>query len=127
MGILSFLAGNSKSVEKVVDAGVSGIDKLIFTEEEKADYHRELQKLHLKFVEISANESTAQSVSRRLICLPVVYSWLVMIFASVGLDLYGIDSEAAKNAVENMALPALAAIGFYVGRHLVANNKGIRP
>ena len=122
MGILSFLTGNTSAVEKVVDAGISGLDKLVFTEEEKADYHRELQKLHLKFVEISASESTAQSISRRLICLPVVYSWLAMIFLNAGFTVFlpDLNSDILMQSISYMNTPALASIGFYTGRHIVS-------
>ena len=122
MGILGFLTGNSKSVEKVVSAGISGIDKLIFTDEEKADYHKELQKLHLKFIEVAANESSTQSVSRRVICLPVVYAWLLLILLNVFCDIVlNQQFSSIAEGVEQMSLPALAAIGFYVGRHIVSN------
>tara|TARA_R110002153_G_scaffold144219_1_gene295375 strand:- start:155 stop:538 length:384 start_codon:yes stop_codon:yes gene_type:complete len=123
MALFSFLSGNTKSVDKVVDAGISGLDKLFFTEEEKADYNNKLQKLHLEFVKIAANESTAQSISRRMICLPVVYVWLLLTVGSVVAELFSLPTEAIKHAVEVMSLPALTAIGFYCGRH-IANNFG---
>ena len=121
MAIFSFLTGNTKSVEKVVDAGISGLDKLFFTDEEKADYNQKLQSLHLEFVKIAANESTAQSISRRMICLPVVYVWLLLTLSSVVAELFALPTVALTHAVEAMSLPSLTAIGFYCGRHLVAN------
>ncbi len=36
MGWLSFLTGESKTAEKVVDGAISGIDAMFFTAEEKA-------------------------------------------------------------------------------------------
>ena len=123
MGLFSFLSGNTKSVEKVVDAGISGLDKLFFTEEEKADYNNKLQELHLEFVKITANESTSQSISRRMICLPVVYVWLLLTVVSVAADMLSLPIVALTHAVEAMSLPALTAIGFYCGRH-IANNFG---
>jgi len=121
MAIFSFLTGNTKSVEKVVDAGISGLDKLFFTDEEKADYNQKLQSLHLEFVKIAANESTAQSISRRMICLPVVYVWLLLTLASVVAELFALPTVALTHAVEAMSLPSLTAIGFYCGRHIVSN------
>lgn len=122
MNLWGFLSGNSKSVEKVVDAGIAGIDKLVFTDEEKAEYHAKLQKLHLQFVQIAANESTTQSISRRLICLPVIYSWLILIFMNVWFEVWGFSEvKSITLAIEQMSVPALASIGFYVGRHLVSD------
>lgn len=125
MGILGFLTGNAKSVEKVIDAGISGIDKLIFTDEEKADYNQKLQSMHLEFVRISASESTAQSISRRLICLPVVYVWLILVLTSTIAAVFNIqiDAESLSNNINTMSTPALAAIGFYVGRHMIGGLK----
>jgi hypothetical protein len=111
--------GGTKAAEKVIDAGVNGIDALFFTEEEKAEYNKKLQDLHLEMIKITANESTAQSISRRMICLPVVYSWLAMIFLNVGTSIAGHDFPAIGEAIEAMAYPALAAIGFYVGKHMI--------
>lgn len=123
MSIFSFLTGNAKSVEKVIDAGISGIDKLVFTDEEKADYNHKLQELHLEFVKIAATESTAQSISRRMICLPVVYVWLLLVLLSVAADVFGLPTTALLSATEVMNLPALTAIGFYCGRHIAQGLK----
>jgi len=125
MGVLSWMMGNAKSTEKIVSAGIGGIDKLIFTDEEKADYNHKLQELHLEFVKISASESTAQSISRRMICLPVVYVWLLLIVVNTGLAIGGFEGSTAAimKAIESMNMPALAAIGFYVGRHIASKGK----
>lgn len=124
MSFLSFLTGNSKSVDKVIDAGINGMDKLVFTDEEKADYNRALQKLSLKFVELTANESTAQSISRRMICLPVVYSWLACIFMNIAAGFFDKEIAALTQAVTVLETPAFVAIGFYCARHIAASIKG---
>jgi len=124
MGILSILTGNTSAASKVIDASISGIDKLVLTEEEKLDYKKDIQKMYLEFVKISASESTAQSVSRRLICLPVVYVWLSLIIAFTVLSVLGVEGAAAvSDVIESMNVPALAAIGFYVGRHMITGRK----
>ena len=124
MGILSILTGNSKAASKILDASISGIDKLVLTEEEKLDYRKDTQKMYLEFVKISASESTAQSVSRRLICLPVVYVWLILVVAHTVLSVIGVEgAESIAATVQTMNVPALAAIGFYVGRHMVTERK----
>ena len=92
-----------------------------FTDEEKADYNQKLQSLHLEFVKIAANESTAQSISRRMICLPVVYVWLLLTLSSVVAELFALPTVALTHAVEAMSLPSLTAIGFYCGRHIASN------
>ena len=123
MGLFSILAGSSKSVEKIVDAGINGVDAMFYTDEEKAQHKAKMQELYFKFVEISANESTTQSVSRRMICLPVVYVWLALIIANVCASLFAptLDTATISDTIKQMNTPALAAIGFYVGRHLATS------
>lgn len=119
MGLFGFLAGNTRSVEKVVDYGAKGIDAVFYTAEEKAEYNKRMSEIYLKFVEAAANESTAQSISRRMICLPVVYLWLLAIIAGVALEIFGVHLTSLDAAIINLTLPASGAIGFYVGRHIV--------
>jgi len=123
MGILSFLAGNSKSVDKIVSAGINGVDAMFYTDEEKAQHRAKMQELYFKFVEISATESTAQSISRRMICLPVVYTWLILVVLNVALTVFmpELDATAILETISYMNTPALASIGFYIGRHLAAD------
>ena len=123
MGLFSILAGSSKSVDKIVDAGINGIDAMFYTDEEKAQHKAKMQELYFKFVEISANESTTQSVSRRMICLPVVYVWLALIIVNVIASVFApaVDTQTISDTIKQMNTPALAAIGFYVGRHLAAS------
>ena len=125
MGILSFLAGNSKSVDKIVSAGINGVDAMFYTDEEKAQHRAKMQELYFKFVEISATESTAQSISRRMICLPVVYTWLILVVLNVALTVFmpELDATAILETISYMNTPALASIGFYIGRHLAADFK----
>ena len=125
MGILSFLAGNSKSVDKIVSAGINGVDAMFYTDEEKAQHRAKMQELYFKFVEVSATESTAQSISRRMICLPVVYTWLILVVLNVALTVFmpELDATAILETISYMNTPALASIGFYVGRHLVSDFK----
>ena len=123
MGLFSILAGSSKSVDKIVDAGINGVDAMFYTDEEKAQHKAKMQELYFKFVEISANESTTQSVSRRMICMPVVYVWLALIIANVCASLFApaLDTATISDTIKQMNTPALAAIGFYVGRHLATS------
>lgn len=125
MGILSFLAGNSKSVDKIVSASINGVDAMFYTDEKKAQHKAKMQELYFKFVEISATESTAQSISRRMICLPVVYTWLILVVLNVALTVFmpELDASAILESISYMNTPALASIGFYVGRHLVSDFK----
>lgn len=118
MGFLSLLGGSSKSLGKIIEAGIAGADKLVFTQEERADYDRKLQEMHLEFVRLSANESSVRSVTRRLICLPIVYCWLGLIMLNVYADALGRSMPAVAAGVEQLQPVAMLAITFYLGRHI---------
>ncbi len=126
MGIMSFLGGNSKSLGKIINAGLAGADKLVFTQEERADYDRELQKMHLEFIRMSANESTTRSITRRLICLPIVYTWLFLILVDVFAGALGRSIASVTAGVEQLQPVAMLAISFYVGRHIVGAFSGVK-
>ena len=126
MSFFGFLTGGSKAASKVLDAGIDGLDKLYETTEEKSDFRLKIQGIHLRLVEITANESTASSISRRLICLPVVYVWLILVLAKLVGIFTGMSAEALaaiQAEIVSVGPAALTAIGFYCGRHIVANWK----
>ena len=129
MNLLGFLTGGSKAASKVIDASINGLDKLYETTEEKNDFRMKIQEIHLRMVEVTANESTASSISRRMICLPVVYVWLILVLAKllgvVWLDLTAEQLEAIQDEIVSVGPAALVAIGFYCGRHIANswNNK----
>jgi hypothetical protein len=127
MGLLSnvfgFLTGGSSAAEKVVDGVTSGIDKLVFTEEEKADYRIKGGELHLKMLEITNKESTASSVARRMICVPIVWVWLFLIIVYVVLGTLSLPVAVVQDAIETLTVPAGMALAFYVGRHAIPGKK----
>jgi hypothetical protein len=84
----AFLSGLLSS-DKIIDAGIAGADKLIFTSEEKADVQAAADALRLKFVEASL----PMEVSRRFISVVVTVLWAIngaMVMALSGLVL-GVD------------------------------------
>ena len=114
----SKVGGNSKSLGKIIDAGIAGADHLRFGEQERAEYDREMWKLHLKFVETSAGETTTRSVTRRMICVPIVYLWLFLILLNVLGGTLGYPVQEVKDGIEFLTPVAMLAITFYLGRHI---------
>jgi hypothetical protein len=127
MGILTkafgFLTGGSDAAEKVVDGISNGLDKMVFTDEEKADYTVKGAELHLKLLEITNKESTASSIARRMICIPIVWLWLFMIIVYVVLGTLELPIAAVQDAISTLTVPAGMALTFYVGRHALPNKK----
>ena len=118
-GIRDAIMGDSKSLDMVISASVKGADYLRFGEQERADYDKEAWKMHLRFVEASANESSAKSITRRLICVPIVYLWLFLILLNVFGGTLGYPVQEVKDGIEFLTPVAMLSITFYTGRHIV--------
>ena len=72
MGLLSFLTSGTKAAENATDIAktltggfVAGIDALVFTDEEKAEYSANAGKLYLDFWKTFGTENSEQSKARR--------------------------------------------------------------
>jgi hypothetical protein len=123
MGLFSFLKGNKKTVDKVVDGAVSGIDKLFYTNEERADAKREIAKGVSEFVNNTLEENTARSRTRRVIAIMIMGVFLLLIIAAVAV--YPIDSDYSKFVFEvagDMSTMALMVAAFFFGAHLLGRN-----
>lgn len=123
MTMFKWLFGETSAAKKITDAAIATGDALVYTDEEKAEFQKRVMDLHLEMLKVTATESTAQSITRRLICVPVVYLWLLLIVIGVIAELFGHQPTTIGQAIETMSLPALASIGFYVGRHMIAARK----
>ena len=94
MGILSGLKsilGSGETVERVAEKAAdglyNGIDKLVYTDEEKAEAFAEARKAYLEFVRIAYDQNSIRSVTRRWlawgICTWVLMNAQVAIFYAV--------------------------------------------
>ncbi len=111
-----------KTIDKAVDVGakvadgiMSGLDKLWFTKEEKADARQKGTETLLKFWEVVANENTEQSKARRELAKMVFKTYLSLILMAVAV--YGFDKEYAKFIFEvagilTVIVGGIAAIYF---------------
>ena len=122
----SFLTGGSNAADKVVDGVYNGLDKLVLTDEERKDYQIKGGEMHLRMLEITCKESTASSIARRMICVPIVWTWLALLITYVAIDMApgAISTVAIKEVISHLGTPVLASLGFYVGNHIVGNIKG---
>jgi len=81
-GLAGRLVGSPQAVEKAFDTFSGGIDKLVYTNEEKADAAREdTKEFRLVMVEWFKN-SQGQNLSRRLLAMGIAFSWLGMFLLS---------------------------------------------
>jgi hypothetical protein len=129
MGILDIFTGNKgvETAEKVLDAGISGIDKIFYTEEEKAEANKKMGDLWLDTQKVLSNESSPRSVTRRIIAWAIILN--TMLFADVCLVLAITDRKQTIDRIVdvanafNLGWAFVVVIGFYFGTHLVSKLK----
>ena len=117
MGWLSKIFGNEKQLDKLTTGAVSGLDKMFFTKEEKADANQKLSEWYLRYLEATQ----PQNVARRVIAFIVVGLWALLVLVGVAAQLF--DAPYAKYVFEVLAEvvmnPFLLIVGFYFLTHTV--------
>ena len=71
-----------KVATDVVEGAIAGVDKLFFTDEEKADTKIKMQQIWLEAIKTTANESSIRSITRRILAVMIMGSFLFLILAS---------------------------------------------
>lgn len=102
MGILGKIFGSDEVIRKGTDGIINGIDKLVFTQEERSDNFKTLLTLYEPF-----------KIAQRLLALtfgiPYVIAWLVTFGASFYMD---IDKQLDL-LTGTMGQIVLAIVAFY--------------
>lgn len=125
MSMLDWFTSGGKAVEKVTDAVINSGDALFFTDQEKAEYSAKRADMYYKFLELSRDESSIKSITRR-----------VLVFAIMGHYFLFLDIGVVAKIQENVELAKfmfsicgqmnwlVIAIGsFYFGSQLLGNLK----
>ena len=121
--IFSAIFGSPSNTEKVIDGARSGLDKLFYTDEEKADTAKEVRAWFLKYLEATQ----PQNLARRFIALIIVSLWAFLCL--FGAFVYYFNKEYGQFIFETLAEvvmnPFLLVVGFYFLTHTVrAYKKG---
>ena len=120
MSIFSFLTGTSATAEKAVDGIVSGLDAMVFTDEEKSQASMKVLDFKLKYAEATQG----MSISRRVIAFTLCAAWLLLVLITVGIGLFfGGDSTEVKFLMKIMTdvvmQPFSIVVAFYFLAHVV--------
>lgn len=118
------LFGSDKATSQLIDNVSSGIDKIWYTEEEKAEDKQNARREGQALLMTWLSNTQGQNLSRRLIALSVTFSWIFMKLAGVGVSIAGIWSDAdiekinQTNAILNsfgadMTGAVMLILGFY--------------
>lgn len=121
MNILKWFASGPEAAGKVLDAGVKGIDALVFTDEERAVMHKELAANWLELQKVLGEETTVRSVTRRVIAVMVVGPFVTLVLGAAAA--FPFDQEYAKFmlalAESQFGWLTLGVAGFYFGPHMI--------
>lgn len=120
MNIFQKLFGSEKVIGKAVDGIYNGVDKLAFTEEEKADNFRKLLKLYEPF-------KIAQRFLALIFGIPYAIAWLLTFSSTFFID----NIESIELQIDmlsgTMGQIVLAIVAFYfLGGTLNSLNKDDR-
>jgi len=117
MGILSWLTGGGKAVEKGAEAlsgGFNLIDAAFHTDQEKAEGRKGWFDLWIKGQAVIQNESTARAITRRLIAVSVVGTFLLLVLVGCGMIVLGFDSVPVYSKDGNEIIATISKTGKMV-------------
>jgi len=126
-GILGFLG--KKNVDTIIGGAVKGIDKLIFTNEEKAEFNKAMADSVVEFTKSTLGENTARSLTRRYVTYAFVGTFLVLVLGSGAVYLIDKDysmflfdlSKSIFSIV--MMIAAFFYGGYYAGKFIGSEKK----
>jgi len=125
-GITS-LFGSSKTLDKTLttaaDGIYNGLDKLFYTDEEKAEQVQAGRKLFMQFAEKSLNENSIRSVTRRWLAFIVVGPTMLSFFTGMILIAMnvqdGVPGKVLLDASLGMMPWVAGVLAFYFGPHML--------
>lgn len=121
MNLLSWFSSGPEAAGKVLDAGIKGIDALVFTKEEQAAAKQKLIDGWLGLQASMGEETTVRAVTRRVIAVIFAIPFVLMIITAAVV--YPINAEYAKFLVDlaqgQFGWVVLATVTFYFGPYMV--------
>jgi len=126
--LISWIAGGSETAEKLADAAIKSGDALIYTDEEKSKTAERQRDLYFRFLELSRDESSIKSITRRVLAFAVIGQWLALINLAAGLGVWGALAETKQPAeaalfvfglIQDMFWFVFAVGTFYFGAGII--------
>jgi hypothetical protein len=125
MGLFSWFQKGGEQVDKITDAVVKSGDALFYTAEEKEENAAKRRDLYFKFLELSRDENSIKSVTRRVLAFTVIGLWALMLLMTLGLAI-GNQMEKAEFVLGLMSDNfwfTFAVGSFYFGADIVRSIK----
>lgn len=131
MGLLSAITGlfgSSKTVDKIATTAADGIyhglDKLVYTDEKKADALAKGRETFLKFIDKAYDQNTTRSITRRWLAFLVVGPAMLIFMTSA--IAYPFSQPLADHLFllfKDIVPWAGGVLIFYFGPHLISAGK----
>lgn len=122
MGIWGKIFGADDVIEKAADGIYNGIDKLVYTDEEKADMRLKAAEQFLKLLKAYEPFKLAQRLLALIIAIPYVAVWLVSAILFVwgaltqgdfGTHIIEVSKQLAELNNETLREPLAIILAFY--------------
>lgn len=117
------LLGGSESGSKILDATISGIDSVVYTEQEKAEDKKTAVTNFIEYMKVVANQSTPTAISRRIVAWGVISLVWYLVVVSTVLIMLGkkdmVEDITAIGEVYRIGWAFGSIIIFYFGPHLI--------
>jgi len=124
MNIFKWFVSGSDAAAKVLDAGIKGVDALVFTEEEKTEAKQKLLSQWVDLQKSMGEETTVRSVSRRIIAMLLIVPFVLLIMMSAVA--FPFNEVYAKFLLElasgNFGFMAMGVAAFYFGPYMLGRD-----
>src|SRR5688500_16654198 len=85
MRLFDWLTAGPKAAEKILDGTISGLDKLVLTEEERHDFMQKAGEQWLELQKLLGEETSVRGVTRRILAVMCVGVYIVLSLLSVAV------------------------------------------
>lgn len=83
MGIFDWLTAGPKAAEKILDSTIAGVDKLILTDEERAEFQQKVGEQWLELQKLMGEETSIRGVTRRILSVMCIGTYILLSLGSV--------------------------------------------
>lgn len=103
--------------QNVFDTVSRGVDKLAFTDQERATMNAQLAEKLAEYAKDSLSESTTRSQTRRFVSIAVVTVYLLLVLLTVVLALMGKSDQYVNQLVTDSTLTTgfIMVLAFFFG------------
>ena len=124
-GFLGKIFGSDKALGDIVDGVASGLDKLVYTGQEKAEDRAASVTEARKMVVEWMRATQGQNLARRLIALSITFVWLLQFIIAQGLTMASVfmasstsiklvaASDVMRQGAEAMNSAVMLILAFY--------------